>query len=71
MPDRYISTYYTSISSLKRRMEKNYRTYGFKGPFEKKDFEEWRESSRKKLSSLLGLEIIERDSGDLSFNERR
>ena len=27
MSDRYISTYYTSISSLKRRMEKNYRTY--------------------------------------------
>ena len=71
MSDRYISTYYTSISSLKRRMEKNYRTYGFKGPYVKKDFEEWRESSRKKLSSLLGLEIIERDSGDLSFNERR
>lgn len=71
MSDKLISTYYTSISSLKRRMVKNYRTYGFKGPYEKNTFEEWQERAKEHLSSLLGMDIIERDAGVLSFNERR
>ena len=71
MSDNLISTYYTSLSSLKRRMKKNYRTFGFKGPYEKTAFSLWQDQAREKLSSILGMETIERDAGNLSFNERR
>ena len=70
MQDKTISTYFTSISSLKRRMNQSYRTYGFKGPYEKKAFEKWQDEGRERLRSLLGLGIIERDRGRFSFNER-
>ena len=71
MPAELFTTYYTSISSMKRRMAKNYRSFGFKGPYERKAFEEWQIKGREKLSSLLGLDLIEGDAGDLSFHERR
>ena len=71
MQDNLISTYYTSFSSLKRRMKKNYRTFGFKGPYEMKAFSLWQDEAKEKLSSVLGLETIERDAGRLDFNERR
>lgn len=66
-----ITTYYTSISSFKRRMNLNYRTYGFNGPYKRKEFEAWQEKAVEKLSTLLGMETIENDAGNLSFNERR
>lgn len=45
MSDNLISTYYTSLSSLKRRMKKNYRTFGFKGPYEKTAFFLWQDQA--------------------------
>ena len=70
MSNKLISTYYTSIASLKRRMEMNYRTYGFNGPYEREVFEEWQEKAIDRLSYLLGLDIIKRDAGNLDFKER-
>ena len=71
MSDNLITTYYTSLSSLKRRMRKNYRSFGFKGPYEMKAFSIWQDEAKEKLSSVLGLQVIERDAGRLDFNERR
>ena len=71
MSDNLITTYYTSHSSLKRRMRKNYRSFGFKGPYEMKAFSIWQDEAKEKLSSVLGLQVIERDAGRLDFNERR
>ena len=70
MSDNLITTYYTSHSSLKRRMRKNYRSFGFKGPYEMKAFSIWQDEAKEKLSSVLGLQVIERDAGRLDFNER-
>ena len=67
----HIGKYYTSLESMKRRMENSYRSEGFFGPYSVDSHEKWREKASSLLSSLLGLDIIRKGAGDLSFNERK
>ena len=67
----HIEKYYTSLESMKRRMEKSYRSEGFFGPYSIASHERWREKASSLLSSLLGLDKIRNGAGDLSFNERK
>ena len=46
----HIEKYYTSLESMKRRMENSYRSEGFFGPYSVDSHEKWRE--RRHLPSF-------------------
>lgn len=60
--------YYTTLSNMKRRMDKTYRSKGFNGPWNKEAFFSWQKESRKLLSSLLGMDKIQQDINYFEFS---